>query len=167
MDGTSVELEAPNDANSKLQEVMDNMLTEKLSVQTEKIGRVGRLLLAIKQMLSGRKDASSSQPWGVAVHRLVRPHERSLEPLTETDGDDTMMDNLGDDDAGSSAVKNRKSANEAIGSRDCDPRSMWSLSASRLVPRFCLEHWAVRCSQTTARRSKQFVCGKHGLQVLH
>ena len=27
---------------------------------------------------------------------LVRPHERLLEPVTETDGDETMIDNLGD-----------------------------------------------------------------------
>ena len=37
---------------------------------------------------------------------IVRPQERSLEQLIETDGDETLMDNLGDDDAGeTSAVK--------------------------------------------------------------
>ena len=41
-------------------------------------------------------------------HRLVGPYERSLEPLTETDGDETMMDNLGDDDAAeTNAVKSK------------------------------------------------------------
>ena len=46
----------------------------------------------------------------VAGHSPVRPHERSLEPLTETDGDETMMDNRGDDDAGeTSAVQIKKS----------------------------------------------------------
>ena len=40
----------------------------------------------------------------VAGHRPVRPHERSLEPLTETDGDETMMDNPGDDDAGETSA---------------------------------------------------------------
>ena len=29
-----------------------------------------------------------------------RPQERSLEPLTGTDGNETMVDNPGDDDAG-------------------------------------------------------------------
>ena len=44
----------------------------------------------------------------MAGHRLVRLHERSLEPLTETDGDETLMDNLGDDDAGeTSAVQSK------------------------------------------------------------
>ena len=44
----------------------------------------------------------------MAGHRLVRPQERSLEPLTETDGDETMMYNPGDDDAGeTSAVKSK------------------------------------------------------------
>ena len=61
-----------------------------------------------KQKLTGRKDVSSLQLFWVAGHRLVRPHERLLEPLTETDGDETMMDNLGDDDAGkTSAVKSK------------------------------------------------------------
>ena len=44
----------------------------------------------------------------VARHRPVRPRERSLEPLTETDGDETTMDNSGDDDAGKTgAVKTK------------------------------------------------------------
>ena len=39
------------------------------------------------------------------MHRPVRPQERSLD---ETDGDEKMMDNLGDDDAGeTSAVKSK------------------------------------------------------------
>ena len=38
----------------------------------------------------------------------MRPQERSLEPLTGTAGDETMMDNAGDDDAGeTSAVKSK------------------------------------------------------------
>ena len=46
----------------------------------------------------------------------VRPHERSLEALTETNGDETMMDNPGDDVAGeTSAVKSKIQPNEAIG----------------------------------------------------
>ena len=41
----------------------------------------------------------------VAGRRL---NERSLEPLTETDGDETMMNHLGDDDAGeTSAFKSK------------------------------------------------------------
>ena len=44
----------------------------------------------------------------VARQRPVRTNERSLEPLTETDGDETMMDNPGDEDAGeTSAVKSK------------------------------------------------------------
>ena len=44
----------------------------------------------------------------MAGHRLVRPQERSFEPLTETDEDETMMDNPGGDDAGeTSAVKSK------------------------------------------------------------
>ena len=40
--------------------------------------------------------------------------------------------------------------NEAIGSRDCCPRSTWSLSISRLLPCLCWWRWAVGRSQTTA-----------------
>ena len=44
----------------------------------------------------------------MAGHKSVRPHERSLEPLTETDGDETMMHNPGDDDGEeTSAVKSK------------------------------------------------------------
>ena len=35
----------------------------------------------------------------MAGHRLVTPQERSLELLTETDGDETMMGDPGDNDA--------------------------------------------------------------------
>ena len=41
-------------------------------------------------------------------HRPVRPRERSLEPLTETDVDETIVDNPVDDDAGETgAVKSK------------------------------------------------------------
>ena len=51
------------------------------------------------------EDTSS---FWVAGHRPVRPNERSLEPLTERDGDETMMDNHGDDNADeTSAVKTK------------------------------------------------------------
>ena len=54
----------------------------------------------------------------VAGQRPVRPHARSLEPLTETDGDETMLDKLGDDTAGETgAVKSKNPTDEAIGSR--------------------------------------------------
>ena len=44
----------------------------------------------------------------MAECRPVRPHERPLKPLTETDGDETVVDNLGDDDAGEmSAVRSK------------------------------------------------------------
>ena len=71
----TVELGVPNDANSKLQEVMDIMMTEKRL----EIEHVRGLHHAIKQMWTGRKDVSS---FWVAGHGPVRPHERSLEPLT-------------------------------------------------------------------------------------
>ena len=58
------ELEAPIDVNSKLQEVMDIMMTENRLEQTEKIEHMGGLPHAIKQMLTGRKDACSLQPFG-------------------------------------------------------------------------------------------------------
>ena len=53
------ELEAPDDANSKLQEVNDISMTEKRVEQTEKIEHMRGLPHAIKQMLTGRKDVSS------------------------------------------------------------------------------------------------------------
>ena len=44
----------------------------------------------------------------MAGHRAARPQEPSLEPLTGTDGDETMMDNPGADDAGeTSAVRSK------------------------------------------------------------
>ena len=60
----TVELEAPNDASSKLPEVMDIMRTEKRLEQTEKIDHMRGLPHAIKHMLIGRKDVSSSQLFG-------------------------------------------------------------------------------------------------------
>ena len=51
--------------------------------------------------------AEDSSFWA-AGHRLVRPSERSLEPLVETAGDETTMDNPGDDDSGETiAVKSK------------------------------------------------------------
>ena len=101
-----------------------------------------------------KRGTSAERPppttFWMAGHRPVRPHERSLEPLTETDGDETMVDSPGDDDAGDELSQSVNPTDEAIGSRDCYPRSMWSLSVSRLVPRLCCWHWAVRRSQTTA-----------------
>ena len=106
----TVELEAPNNANNKLQEVMDIMMTEKRLEQTGKIEHMRGLSQVLKQMLTGRKDVfcTTFTNFSVARHRLARPHERSLEPLTETDGDETVMDNPGDEDAGeTSAVKSK------------------------------------------------------------
>ena len=60
----TVELEAPNDANSKFQEIMDIMMTEKLLEQTEKTKHMRGLPDVIKLMLTGRKDVSSLQPFG-------------------------------------------------------------------------------------------------------
>ena len=56
----TVELEAPTDANSKLQEIMDIMMTETRSEQTEKAEHMRGLPHAII-LLTGRKDVSSLQ----------------------------------------------------------------------------------------------------------
>ena len=48
----------------KLQEIMDIMMTEKRLEQTEKIEHMRGLPHVIKQMLIGRKDVSSLQPFG-------------------------------------------------------------------------------------------------------
>ena len=58
----TLELEAPNDANIKLQEIMDIMMTGKRLEQTEKIEHMGALPHVFKQMLTGRQDVSSLQP---------------------------------------------------------------------------------------------------------
>ena len=55
----TVELKAPNDANNKLQEIMDSTTTEKSLEQTVKIEH-----MRVKQMLTGRKDVSSLKPFG-------------------------------------------------------------------------------------------------------
>ena len=60
----TVELEAPSDANSKLQEIMDIMMTEKRLEQNEKTDHMRGLPRAIKRMLTGRKDVSSLQAFG-------------------------------------------------------------------------------------------------------
>ena len=61
----TVELEAPNDAiNSMLQEITDILVTEKRLEQTEKIEHKRGLPDVIKQMLTGRKNVSSLQPFG-------------------------------------------------------------------------------------------------------
>ena len=87
----TVELEALDDANSKLQEVMDIMMTEKHLEQTEKFEHMNRRHI----LLSG------------AGHRPARPRERSLAPLIGTDGDETMMDKPGDDAGETNAVKSK------------------------------------------------------------
>ena len=77
-------------------------MTEQRLEQTEKVEHM-KGPHAIKQMLTGPQK---THPLWVAGHRHVRPNERSLEPLAGTDGDETMMDNHGDDEAGeTTAVK--------------------------------------------------------------
>ena len=78
MDGTS-------QLNSKLQEIMDIMMTEKHLEQTEKIEHVRRLPHVIKTNVDWTKGCVFFTIFWMAEHRLVRPQERSLEPLTETD----------------------------------------------------------------------------------
>ena len=60
----TVELEAPNDANSKLLGIMDTMMTEKRLEQSEQIEHLRGLPQETKQMLTERKDVSSLQPFG-------------------------------------------------------------------------------------------------------
>ena len=71
---------------------MDIMMTEKRLEQMEKI----------EHMMGAASFNHTDVDWStedtsfwVAGHRSVRPHERSLGPLTETDGDVTVVDNLG------------------------------------------------------------------------
>ena len=54
----TVELQAPIEANSKVQEILDIMMTGKRLEQTEKIEHARGLPRVIKQMLIGRKDVS-------------------------------------------------------------------------------------------------------------
>ena len=114
----TVEHEAPNDVNSKLREVVDIMTTERRSDHTEKIEHTRRLPQAFKQMLIGPQKTS------FLVTQTCK-NKRTIVGAVER-----------------SQIKNP--TNEAIESRDCFPRSMWSPSVSRLVPRLCWEHWAVR-----------------------
>ena len=100
----TVELEAPNDANSELQEVMDILMTEKRLEQTENIDHMRGLPLANKTNVDWTTWCVLFTTFWMAGHRPVGPHERSLGPLSETDGDETMMDNPGDDDAGETSA---------------------------------------------------------------
>ena len=70
----------------------------------------------------------------VAGHRLVRPHERSLEPFTETDGDETMMDNPGDDDAGETAAVKSKIVDSLPWTWDSEPKRKTTLE-QRVAPK--------------------------------
>ena len=73
---------------------MDIIMTEKRLEQIQSVDHMRRLPHAITQILTGRKQASSIPPYNlwVARHRDVRLNERSMEPMFETDGDETMMD---------------------------------------------------------------------------
>ena len=79
----------PNEANSKLQEVIDIMMTEQRLEQVEKVEHGKGLPHAIKQMLTGHSRHTFCG--GRA------PSERSLEPLTDTEGDETVMNQHDDD----------------------------------------------------------------------
>ena len=146
---------------------MDIMMTEERSEQTEKIEHMRGLPSCnqtVKQMLTGRPDVSSLQPFGWQGTDLY-DHERSLEPLTQTNRDKTTMDNHGDDDAGGNrCIQVTDPNNEAIGSRDCNTRGMRSLSISRLVG---------GVSQPDAHRRQReeqnglLVASMHGLWVHH
>ena len=57
----TVELEAPDDANRKLQEIMDTMMAEKRVEQMEKFAHLKGLPQVVKQMMTGRKDVSPLQ----------------------------------------------------------------------------------------------------------
>ena len=131
--------------------IMYIMVTEQRLEQTEKIEHIRRLPHAIKQMLTGRKDVSSFTTFWVAEHRPVRPHERPLEPLTETDGDET-----GDDDAGeTSAVKSKLQPMKPT-DQEIDTHEACGHHPYRDWCRACVGVGAVRRSQTTAWRTKQY-----------
>ena len=101
----TVELEAhQNDATGKLQEIMDIMMTVKRLEQTENTEHTRGLLHAINQILTGCVFFATFR---MAEHRPVSPQERSLDTLTETDGDETMMDNSGEDAGETIAVTSK------------------------------------------------------------
>ena len=141
------------------QEVMDIMMTEK-RLQIE---HMRGLHHAIKRMWTGRKDVSS---FWVAEHGPVRPHERSLEPLTGTDGCGTMMDNLVDDDAGeTSAVRSQiqpvKPSDQEIATHEACGHCPY-------------RDWYRACVGVTGRtltndgmKNKTVCLCEHGLWVLH
>ena len=79
---------------------MDITMTEERLEQTEKIEHMRGVLRHNQTNDDWTKGCVFFTTFWVAGHRPVRPQERSLEPLTETVGDETMMDNPGDDDAG-------------------------------------------------------------------
>ena len=64
----TVELEAPNNANNKSQEIMDIMMTKKRLDHTEKIEHMKGVPDVIKQMLTARKDVFFTTFW-MAGHR--------------------------------------------------------------------------------------------------
>ena len=132
--------------------------------QTEKIEHMRRPLHPMKQMLIGPQK--NTFLW-VAGHRLVRPNERSFEPSTETDGDETLMDNPGDDEGETGVVKSKMQPMKLSDQEIATQEACGSPSISRLVPCLCWCRWAVIRSQTTARGIKRSSCGKHGLWVLH
>ena len=81
------------------------MITAQRLEQTEKVEHISGLLHVIEQILVGPQKTSFS----MAGHRLVRPNERFSEPLTDTDGDETVMENHGEVDAGEPAQSDQKS----------------------------------------------------------
>ena len=89
----TTELEAPNDASSQLQEVTDIMMTEKRLEPMENIEHISCIQTDVDW---NTEDASF---WVAESTDWSDQANEQLEPLTDTDGDETMMDNLGDDGA--------------------------------------------------------------------
>ena len=88
----------------------------------------------------------------VAGHRLLRLNEKSLEPLIETDADETMMVNYGGDDAG-------------------EISAVWSNIVLRKPSAIHIVHALVAqgglTPTTNSEKTGRSLCGKHGLRVLH
>ena len=111
-------------------------------------------------------DERMCPPFWVAEHGPVRPHERSLEPLTGTDGCGTMMDNLVDDDAGeTSAVRSQiqpvKPSDQEIATHEACGHCPY-------------RDWYRACVGVTGRtltndgmKNKTVCLCEHGLWVLH
>ena len=92
--------------------------------------------------------------WCGRAQACKTTYERSLEPLTETDRDEKMMDNPGDDDAGkTSAVKSKiqplKPSDQQIATHEACGHYLY-----RDWCRACWWHWAVNTLTNDGMKNK-------------